>query len=179
MKRILRSVWLCLALLVVSAIACGAAVYPTVDFAFNPSTFEYAWTVNYPADATAYFTIFQVSSKLPSGSWTSFSGAWSGDPSTDEAWAFTSPPNPDTTVALRWIGGAAHQRIPGTGAWTGVFKIVVPNSEPIAGNVRTYASVTSYNTVASQVPNIVPEPSSLVALLSMVGIAPLVLRRRR
>ena len=60
-----------------------------------------------------------------------------------------------------------------------MFKIIIPNSQPIAGNVRTYASVTRYLTQASKVPSIVPEPSSLLAVGSFLGLVPLVFRRRK
>jgi len=179
MTGIARIIWLCVALMALVSTAYCADIFPTVDFAFNPATFEYAWTVNYTTDVNVYFTTFQVYSKLPAASWTSVSGAWSGSPSTDEAWTFTPMTNADGTNALRWTGGSAHQRIPGTGAWTGTFKVTVPNSEPIAGNVRTFASAIKYQIQASSVPNVVPEPSSFLALGSLVGLIPLVLKKRK
>jgi hypothetical protein len=179
MTRILRLAWVCAALILLGSAGYCVDVYPTVNFAFNAATYEYSWTVNYTADVNVYFTTFLVYSKLPALSWTSATGAWSGSPAVDEAWTFNYADNGDGTMALQWLGGSEHQRKPSGGAWTGVFKVVVPNSAPVAGNVRTYASVIKYQSQSSYVPELVPEPSGLMVLGSLAGLVPLVLRRRR
>jgi len=164
-------------ILLASAAYC-VDIYPTVDFSFNSSTCEYSWTVNYTSATNVYFTALQVFSSLPSDSWTKESGAWSGSPAQDEGWIFTSPGNGDGTVALKWQGDATQQRKPINGAWTGVFKVVVPNSQPVAGTLWTYASTLKHLTQSTYVPQVVPEPSSALALGSLMGLIPIWLRKR-
>ena len=178
MIKVLRLVWVCAVLVVLASAAQCADIYPTVGFAFNSATFEYSWTVYYTTDVTVNLSRFQVYASLPAASWTNASGPWSGSPAQDEAWSFTAPPNGDGTYALRWLAPTQKVRTPAGGAWTGVFKVTVPNSQPIQGSVLTYASATKSLVQPSSVPY-VPEPSSIVSLLSLVGLAPLVFRKKR
>lgn len=170
--------WKLILLCLVLAALCGAAqaqVWPTVSFSFNPATFEYAYTVNYPADATYGFLKFQVFSSLPANAWTSYSGPWSP---ADESWSFQPAPNGDGTYGFYWQAKTGQERGPGT-AWTGTFKIIVPNTQPIVGSVQTAASTIRKNTVSSYVPGAVPEPTSLAAMGTLLaGLVPLALRRR-
>jgi len=180
MGKIARLVLLCAVVIALSSAAYCVDVYPTVSFAFNPATYEYAWTVNYTSDVNVNFTTLLVYASVPALCWTSVSGAWSGSPQANENWTFTYPPNGDGTYSLRWYGLSAYQRKPSGGPWTGVFKITIPNSEPIVGNVRTYSSAVQYLTQSSYVPRIVPEPSSLAALGGLAGgLVPFLFRRRK
>jgi hypothetical protein len=179
MAKTLMLAWVCTILAVMGSGAFCDTVFPTVGFSFDENSCEYSWTVNYAADVNVYFSTFLVNASLPAGSWNNATGAWSGTvPQQNEGWTFTAPPNGDGTDALRWYG-QSHQRTPTGGTWTGVFKIVVPNSRPIAGTVRTYASIDSSLLQSSFVPSLVPEPSSVLMLCSMAGLVPLIYRKRR
>jgi len=159
--------------------AYSADVYPSVSFAFNPATLEYAWTVNYTDAVNVTFATFMVYASVPANSWTSFSGAWSGSPQVDEGWTFTAPPNGDGTYALRWYAASNQVRTPDKGAWAGVFKITIPNSKPADSMVNTYGSRLQNLEQPSLAPTVVPEPSGMLALGSLMGLLPLALRRKR
>ena len=177
MINVLRLAWVCALLVVLASAAQCVDIYPTVDFAFDSATFEYSWTVNYTTDVNVNFSRFQVYASLPAASWTNASGPWSA-PAQNEAWSFTAPPNGDGTYSLRWLAATQQVRTPAGGAWTGVFKVTVPNSQPIDGSVLTFGSGTKSLVQSSSVPY-VPEPSSLVGVLSLVGLAPFVFRKKR
>jgi len=179
MTRILRVVLVCVVLLGVTSIAQCADVYPTVNFAFNATTFEYSWTVNYTANVNVNLSRFMVYASVPDSCWTSVSGAWSGSPAQNEGWTFTDPDNGDGTFALRWYADSGQQRTPSGGVWTGVFKITIPNSQPVAGSVGTYVNATKSLTQSSFVPQMVPEPSSVMSLGSFAGLAALLMRRKK
>jgi len=179
MTGITKLSFTCAALLLLASAICGATVYPTVDFNFNPNTYEYSWTVNYTSAVDVNFTTLLVYSSIPMDCWTSVTGAWSGSPLQDEAWTFTSPPNNDGTAELRWYAPAGQNRTVAKGPWTGVFKVVIPNSTPVAGNLRTYAYSNIYLTQSTFVPSIVPEPSGLLALGSAFALVPILFRKRK
>ena len=58
------------------------------------------------------------------------------------------------------------------GRGLGVFKIVIPTAS-LSREPLTYASTLKHLSQASYVPSMVPEPSSLLAVGSFLGLVPL------
>lgn len=182
MAKLREVIVLVAAVIAVTSVSCAAAVNPTISFSFNPTTFEYSWTVDCTSATTVQFYQFTVYSTIPQATWntlgTSQSGPWVGG--VNKEWTYTVSAGTGTNMIAKWDAPSGQGVASGT-AWTGVFKITVPNTEPVAGQVKTYGGLATTNYVNTSVPGaMVPEPSSLIVFGSMVaGLAPFVIRRRK
>jgi hypothetical protein len=181
MAKLREVILLIAAIVFVTSVACAAA-NPAVSFAFNPATFEYSWTVNCTSATTVQFYQFTVYSTIPQATWitlgTSQSGPWVGG--VNKGWTYTASAGAGTNMNAKWDAPSGQGVAAGT-TWTGVFKIIVPNTAPVAGQVKTYGGLATTNYVNTSVPgSMVPEPSSMIVFGSMVaGLAPFVIRRRK
>lgn len=162
-----------------SAVA-SVAVFPQVTCNFDQSTFTYTYHVVVPQDTTYSFGSFSVYSHAicwdgTQDLWT-FKGAIVNG--TDQVWnAGSAEGDLGDTIMWRAFG---DQEVT-AGPWEGDFQIIAENTAPVMGQAETADQVeVSRNIFDIEVPGtLIPEPSSLLALCSMIALAGGLIRRRK
>ncbi len=177
MRRSFSLVLASAALLTVLAIGAAFAqdIFPEVTMSFEAATSTYTYHVVVPENNTypfgqliVYCEVFWQPEWLISGP---FVGG------VDQGW--------NADFGYGDIGDPAEWRALGeqqvvTGPWEGDFVIVIPDTAPVPGTGMTKNGVEdSINYFDIGVPGVVPEPSSLIALGSLLGFCGTVIRRRR
>ncbi len=161
-----------------------ADVFPTVAFSFDANTFTYTYTVTQPTDATWMFGYLQVDAgvknQAPTGPWTIqgpfvngvelpwIKGSKTLTPAT--SFAFWRAPSPSDEIATNLAQ-----------PWVGVFKLVVPNSQPQPGHSLTMDGADDSHHISDvDVPGpvVVPEASSLVTF-GMAALSSLLAFRQK
>jgi hypothetical protein len=168
-----------LCLLLGAGAATAQNVFPTVSLSWDGSS-TYTYHVSVPANNSFPFGQLLLFTKATSwnGSeetWTQ-SGAVVGG--VDQGWltGFSEGDDGDTA---EWRATGEQEAIV---SWEGDFILIAPNTVPVPGQGMTKdGGVDSVNYFNIDVPGVViPEPSSMLAFGSLVGLSvPLVLRRRR
>ncbi len=165
----------------VASTGVKAAVYPSVGFSFDPSTYTYTYTITQPANGSYAFGYLQIDTgvlnQAPTGPW-EMHGPYVS--SVDQAWLQGFHTTSATTASAYWRA-VGNQEVPASTAWVGVFTLRVPNSVPVSGYSLTMDGVVNTQNI-TQVsvpgPGLVPEPSTLVALASTALAGLLALRRK-
>jgi len=149
-------------------VALGDVVYPSVTFSFDSATFTYSYTVHTNGDNTDPFGFIQVDMQVPFTWVASASGPWVGG--TDQKWAMFHGNREPGYDYICWQA-TETQQIPRETVWTGIYKIIVPNTIPADGYVYTKDGGDAYHPIKLMVPA-VPEPGSLsVLLIGCSGLA--------
>jgi hypothetical protein len=151
------------ALLIFAAVpqVSHAAVYPSVTFSFDDPTDTYTYTIQTSANDTYPFGFFQVDMEVPFSYVATVEGPWAnGD---NQNWATFHGNRAPGFDYVSWQAAAGEQVTQGT-VWTGLFKLIVPNTTPIPGNVYTKDGGDAFYEHHVMVPA-VPEPGSLSVLL--------------
>ncbi|MCC6484706.1 MAG: PEP-CTERM sorting domain-containing protein [Armatimonadetes bacterium] len=168
-----------------AASVARADVFPTVAFSFDVNTFTYTYTVTQPTNATWKFGYLQidtgVKNQAPTGPW-QISGPFVN--SVELPWLKGSKSLTPTAAFAYWQAPTPNDEIDNNlpDPWVGVFKLVVPNSQPVSGYSLTMDGADdSHNITVIDVPGpaVVPEPSSLIALGSAVCSGLMVIRRKK
>jgi len=155
-------------------------VFPDVSMSFNPATSTYTYTVqllqgnSYPFGQLLLFT-HATSWNGSEETWT-LGGAIVGG--VDQNWLsqFSEGDYGDT---VEWRADGGQEAL--SEGWSGSFTIIAPDTWPTPGQGMTKdGGLESYHYFDTMVPGpVVPEPSSLLALSGLIGLAVPTIRRRR
>lgn len=154
-----------------------ADVFPTVSLTWDGVS-TYTYHVSVPANNSYPFGQLLIFTKATSWNgveetWTQ-SGAWVGG--VDQAWlsGFSEGDDGDTA---EWRATGDQEAI---SSWEGDFILIAPNTSPVPGQGMTKdGGLDSVNYFDINVPGPVPEPSSMLALGSLIGLMVPVIRRRK
>jgi hypothetical protein len=179
--RILRLAFVALALTAIVAGAVSGAVFPTVTLSdFDPATCTYTYHVSVAADNTYAFGQLFIYAYTMNWDESTESEIWTmGGPvvgGVDQGWqAGYSIYNEFGGDTAEWLNNSGT---PVLSSWEGDFILVAPGSSPVMGIGQTKDGVLeSLHTFDIEVPG-VPEPSSILALGSFIGLAVPIIRRR-
>jgi hypothetical protein len=169
-------------LLLGAAIGSASAqdIFPEVTMSFDSFTSTYTYHVFVPQYNTYPFG--QLLIFAHASSWNGYEETWTiggpivGGQNMDWLAGFSAGDPGEDTCEWRALNG---QEVT-FGPWEGDFIIVAPDTTPVAGQGMTKDGVEGDHLFDIDVPgNIIPEPSSLVALGSMIALAGGLIRRRR
>jgi hypothetical protein len=155
-RKLLLGLLVVFALLTVASQGFAQDVFPTVELtSFDPVTYTYTYTVTCPANSTYQFGYLQIDTQVANegltGSWT-IDGPYVGAvnklwPKLYFRWDSTGK---DSAV---WDPYSRGTVILAKTYWQGVFKLVVPNSQPVDGKAATRdGQAGSYKVHDVQVP---------------------------
>jgi hypothetical protein len=167
-------------LLIVSAGTLLADAFPSVTLLHTPGSSLYTYHVVVPADSPYSFGWLVLYTKATS---------WNGS---EETWSATGPQV--SGLDMGWVSQfnwgdegdtvewrAYESKEVTSGPWEGDFILDAPGTVPVPGMAWTKDDVQdSLQEITIDVPGLpsVPEPSSLLALGGMIGLAIPALRRR-
>ncbi len=168
-------------LLIVSAGTLFAqSIYPVVTLLHTPGSSIYTYHVSVPADNSYPFG--QLLLFTQATSWNGFQETWTASGAVvngvDQGWA-TQFNWGDLGDTVEWRANSGQEAI---SSWEGDFILDAPGTIPVLGSGWTKDGVAnSVHEFAIDVPGYmvpIPEPSSLLALGSLVGLMVPALRRR-
>lgn len=160
--------------------AMAQDVFPAVSMSYNAAASSYTYHVSVAANNSFPFGQLLIFTKATS--WNGSEETWSLSGAIvegiDQGWlcGFSEGDDGDT---VEWRASGGQEAI---SSWEGDFVVIAPNTAPVAGLGMTKdGGVDSVNYFDIPVPGlVVPEPSSMLALGSLIGLAvPVILRRRK